>query len=110
MHQKAGSFLQQYLRIAFALIITLCLMRVYEYVVVAYKSFTPHAYQYELAGLLYDVWLGFIYCAVVFVPVALISRINKQAAFILFHTLNVLLIICCLALLLTFSERNNPFD
>lgn len=110
MHQKAGSFLQQYLRIALALVITLCLMRAYEYVVVAYKSFTPHAYQYELAGLFYDLWLGFIYCAVVFVPVALVSRINKRAASILFHTLNILLIICCLALLVTFSERNNPFD
>jgi phosphoglycerol transferase MdoB-like AlkP superfamily enzyme len=110
MHQKAGNFLQQYLRIAFALVITLCLMRAYEYVVVAYKSFTPHAYQYELAGLLYDVWLGFIYCSIVFIPVILVSLLNKKAAAVFFHIVNVLLIICCIGLVITFSERNNPFD
>ncbi len=110
MRHKSENFLQQYLRIAFALILTLCLMRVYEYVVVAYKSFTPHAYKYELAGLLYDVWLGFVYCAFIFIPIGLVSLLSKRAARILFHVLNVLLIMCCLGLIVTFSERNNPFD
>jgi phosphoglycerol transferase MdoB-like AlkP superfamily enzyme len=104
------NFLIHYLRIAFALLITLCLMRVYEYVVVAYKSFTPHAYKYELLGVLYDVWLVLIYCAFVFIPVGLVALLNQKLAAILFHLLNILLIMCCIGLVITFSERNNPFD
>jgi uncharacterized sulfatase len=110
MRKKGDDFLQQYLRIAFALVLTLCLVRGYEYVVVAYKSFTPHAWKYELAGIFYDIWLGFIYCAFVFIPIGAVSLISNKLATILFHVLNVLLIICCLGLVVTFSERNNPFD
>ncbi|MES2374755.1 MAG: LTA synthase family protein [Bacteroidota bacterium] len=110
MRATNTNFFTKYLRIAFALLITLCLLRAYEYVVVAYKSFTPHAYKYELFGLLYDVWLVFIFCAFVFIPIGLIALLNQKLAAFLFHTLNILLIMCCIGLVITFSERNNPFD
>lgn len=110
MRATKTNFLDQYLRIAFALLITLCLLRAYEYVVVAYKSFTPHAYQYELIGVLYDMWLVFIFSAIVFIPIGLIALLNKKLAAFLFHTLSILLIMCCIGLVITFSERNNPFD
>ncbi len=103
-------FLKQYFRIAFVLLITLCLMRVFEYFAIASKSFTNQAYKFELAGLLYDVWLWLIWCAIVFIPVWLVSRIKNSFGIVLFHLLNVLFIISCLGLLITFSERNNPFD
>jgi phosphoglycerol transferase MdoB-like AlkP superfamily enzyme len=110
MPTSKNSFAQRFVRIAFALLITLCLMRVFEYIVVASKSFTAHAYRFELAGLLYDVWLWFIYCGISFLLCWLISRIKIRAGIILFHVLNVLFIISCLALIITFSQRNNPFD
>ncbi|MEO7531349.1 MAG: LTA synthase family protein, partial [Sediminibacterium sp.] len=103
-------FLQQFFRVALALLITLCLMRVFEYLAVASKSFTSQAYQYEIAGLFYDVWLWLIYCAIVLVPVWLLARVKQAGGIRLFHIMNVLFIICCLGLLITFSERNNPFD
>lgn len=107
---SSKNFLQQFIRIAFALLITLCLMRVFEYLAIASKSFTNGAYKYELLGLLYDVWMWFIWCAIVLLPCWLVSRIQYKAGIIVFHTLNVLLIISCLGLLITFSQRNNPFD
>lgn len=110
MRATKTNFLVQYLRIAFALLITLCLLRAYEYVVVAYKSFTPHAYQFELIGVLYDVWLVFIFSTLVFIPIGLISLLSKKLAAFLFHLLSILLIMCCIGLVITFSERNNPFD
>jgi hypothetical protein len=110
MPVSKNPFLQQFMRVAFALLATLCLMRVFEYIVVASKSFTAHAYKYELAGLLYDVWLWFIYCGIAFAICWLVSKISIKAGIVLFHVLNVLFIISCLALLITFSQRNNPFD
>jgi phosphoglycerol transferase MdoB-like AlkP superfamily enzyme len=110
MRARKTNFPTQYLRIAFAFLITLCLLRVYEYIVVAYKSFTPHAYKYELLGVLYDVWLVFIYCAFVFIPIGLVALLSHKLANFLFHLLNVLLIMSCIGLVITFSERNNPFD
>ncbi|MES2331689.1 MAG: LTA synthase family protein [Bacteroidota bacterium] len=110
MPVQKSTFLQQFFRIALALLITLCLMRVFEYFAIAFKSFTAQAYKFELAGLFYDVWLWLIWCAVVFIPVWLASRIKNSVGVFLFHLLNVLFIICCLGLLITFSERNNPFD
>ena len=107
--QKSG-FFQQFFRIALALLLTLCLLRVFEYVAVASKSFAVQSYRFELAGIFYDVWLWLIYCGVLFFPILVLYKLNKRAGIILFHTLNILFIICCLGLLITFSERNTPFD
>jgi hypothetical protein len=103
-------FYQPFFRIALALLYTLLLLRIFEYIAIASKSFTDHAYRYELLGLLYDVWLWLIYCAIVFFPLLLLARVKQKAADRLFHGLNILFIICYLALLITFSERNTPFD
>ncbi|NCI48310.1 LTA synthase family protein [Sediminibacterium roseum] len=110
MPDQKNSFVLPFVRIAFALLITVCLMRVFEYIVVASKSFTPHAWQFEVAGLFYDIWLWFIYSGVAFVVCWLVSKIKTRAGIVLFHVLNVMFIVSCLALLITFSQRNNPFD
>ncbi len=103
-------FFQRFFRIALALLITLCLLRVFEYVAVASKSFADQSYRFELVGVLYDVWLWLIYCGIIFLPVFILYKLNNRSGLFLFHLLNVLFIFCCLGLLITFSERNTPFD
>ena len=103
-------FYQLFFRIALAVLYTLLLLRIFEYIAIASKSFTDHAYRYELLGLLYDVWLWLIYCAIFFFPLLLLARAKQKAAIILFHGLNLFFIICYIGLLITFSERNTPFD
>jgi hypothetical protein len=107
---QANRFVQYFFRIALALLITIFLLRGYEYAVAASKSFTANAYRYELAGLFYDLWLWLIYCAVVFFPALLIAYIKERAGIIFFHVLNIVLLACYIGLLITFSERNTPFD
>lgn len=103
-------FFKQYSAIAFSLLITLCLIRVYEYFSIASKSFVAHSYRFELEGLLYDIWLWLIYCFVFFIPFFLLYRIKEKIATVTFHVINIILIICYIALIITFSERNTPFD
>lgn len=103
-------FLQRVTSIWLALWTTICLLRIFEYITTASKSFALYAFRYEAAGWIYDSWLCMIYLGLIFIPIWLISRINKKAAHILFHTLNILLITASIALLITFSERNTPFD
>ena len=103
-------FYQQYFRIGLAFLYTLLLLRIFENIAIASKSFTDHAYIYELLGLLYDVWLWLIYCGILFFPLFLLARVKQKVADSLFHGLNIIFIICYLGLLITFSERNTPFD
>lgn len=110
MSSTKSSFLNAFARIALALLATMCCMRVYEYFAIAFKSFTNHAYVFELAGLAYDVWLWFIYCLMAYLVCWLLSRIKFSLGLIVFHVLNVLFILACIGLLITFSQRNNPFD
>lgn len=105
-----GSFAAAYIKISLALLVTLWLVRVFEYGAVALKSFTPHAWTYELAGLGYDAWMWLIWSALVFIPCWLLSRLRFAAGIVASHVLNILLLIACLGLVITFSERNNPFD
>ena len=55
-------FVQQFLKIALALLITILLLRVYEYIAIASRLFVENALKFELAGLFYDVWLWLQYC------------------------------------------------
>lgn len=110
MAEKLKSFLITYFRIAFALLLTIFLFRVFEYIAIASKSFTQAAWRYELLGLGYDLWFWCIWSAILFFPLFLVFRKSEKTARILFHSLNVLLLICFLGLLITFSERNAPFD
>ena len=102
--------LPQFFKIATALLLTLCLIRVYEYFAVASKLFVAHPLKFEALGLLYDVWLWFQYCFIVFIFFFPLSLINKKLAEAFFHTLNIIFLVICLALLIIFSERNAPFD
>lgn len=110
MSEQKPPFFQQFFRIALALLLTLFALRVFEYVAVASKSFAIQSYRFELAGVFYDLWLWLIYFGILYFPILLLYKLNKAAALIVFHLLNVLFIICSLGLLITFSERNTPFD
>src|SRR4051812_41786267 len=107
---KNKLLVQSFLRIAVALLITLCLIRVYEYTTIASHLFVDHAYRFELAGLPYDWWLWLQYSFVLFLLIAFIWQINKRLAVIVFHVFNVIFLLCYIALLITFSERTKPFD
>jgi uncharacterized sulfatase len=107
---KRDSFLGKYYQIVVAFVITACLIRVYEYFAIARKFFITHPIQFEIAGLLYDVWACLIYSTAFLLPYFLLSLSSKKLANIIFHVLNVLLIVMYLALIVVFSERNTPFD
>jgi lipoteichoic acid synthase len=110
MLSKSIAFLQSWFRQVIAFIVTVCLVRIYEYIAIASKFFISNAYKYELAGLLYDVWACFIYSCIFLLPYLLLYLINKRLAGLVFHFVNVLFIILYLALLVVFSERTRPFD
>jgi uncharacterized sulfatase len=110
MLPKPNVFFQSWFRQVITFIATVCLVRIYEYIVIASKFFISNAFQYELAGLFYDVWACLVYNCVLLVPILLLYYLNKRLAGFVFHFINVLFIIMYLALLLVFSERTRPFD
>jgi uncharacterized sulfatase len=89
---------------------TFCLVRIYEYFAVAGKFFVTHPLLNEVAGWVYDIWFCLIYAVVFFIPFFLLSLINKKLATVVLHIVNVVLLMMYLSLLITFSERNVPFD
>src|SRR5256885_16337473 len=92
-------FFRSYFRVWLAFVVTICLIRVFEYFTVASKYFISHAYRFELTGLLYDLWSCFIYSAILFLPWLFLYWLSHRVARFIFHFLNVLLIILYLALL-----------
>ncbi len=104
------SYFSVFFRAALALLGTLWLLRIFEYTAIASKSFTVAAWRFELLGLLYDTWFWLIWCTVLFFPLRLIFQKKEKLFFRVFHSLNLVLLICFLGLLITFSERNTPFD
>ncbi len=110
MPVKLSAFLQLYFRAILALLVTICMVRFYEYYFIASKSFVNHAFYFELAGWVYDVWACLVYGIFFFIPFLLISLLSKKAAIILFHGVTILFIILYLSLILVFSERNTPYD
>ena len=110
MFFKKKLSLPQFLKIAFALLVTVCLVRVYEYFSIASKLFVAHPLKFEALGLLYDVWLWFQYCLICLLIFFLLALVNKKFAEFFFHTVNIIFLFCYLVLLITFSERNSPFD
>ena len=103
-------FFTQYIKIATAFIVTVCLIRVYEYFFIAAHLFVNHPFLFELSGLLYDVWFCLIFAAISFIPVFLLALINKKIGVAFYHVLNVVGIVLYISLLIVFSERNVPFD
>ena len=105
-----STFFQKYIQQLISLAIVFCLIRVYEYSLIAYKSFLPHAFVYEAMGWLYDIWIIAIYGAVMLIIVFLMNLAHKKISVAFFHAMNVMLIMVYISLLLVFSERNTPFD
>ncbi len=110
MTQQSKDFFQRYYRIIVPFIVTVCLIRCFEYYSVANKSFVTNTYAYEILGLFYDAWACLIYSFLFLLPYLLLSLIGKKLATLIFHLLNVSLIIAYICLIIVFSERNNPFD
>jgi phosphoglycerol transferase MdoB-like AlkP superfamily enzyme len=110
MRLQMNDFLQNYSKAIFAMMITVCLVRVDEFFLIANHSFLQHTYWLEIAGWLYDCWACLIYGVLFLAPCFLLYWVFKRFAFALFHTLNVILLITYLGLIVIFSERNTPFD
>ena len=110
MFSKFIQFFYNYAKAIISLTVSFCLIRLYEYIFIAHKSFVPHAYVYELLGWLYDIWVIGIYACIMTLPVYLVWRSNKKMGASFFHVFNALLIITYISLLIVFSERNTPFD
>lgn len=108
--KKKASFISGFLTAAFSLLLTIWLLRVFAYLTIAAKSFTPGAGLYESAGLLYDFIAWLIWCGLLLLPTWLLSKKNMRVANFFMHSMHCLLLVCLLGLLITFSERNNPFD
>jgi uncharacterized sulfatase len=103
-------FAKKYIAVLFALAISFCLIRTYEYILIAHKSFISHAILYEFVGLLYDIWIISLYGIFLVPIIGLLWLSNQKMAINIFHVLNVILIITYISLLNVFSERNTPFD
>ena len=110
MYLKLIQFTDKYIKILLSLLVSFCLIRVYEYVLIAHKSFINYAFFYEIAGLVYDIWAIAIYGLVVFIPVFVLWLSNKKMGIVFAHVLNAVVIITYISLLIVFSERNTPFD
>jgi uncharacterized sulfatase len=83
---------------------------VYEHHAVADRSLLANPILYELGGLVFDVWAILIY-GIILLPVFLgISALNKKTGLVILHVLNLLFLSAYIGLIMTFSERNNPFD
>jgi len=96
------TFFKQYLNITIAFIITICLIRVYEYFFIAAHLFVNHPFLFELSGWLYDVWFGLIYTTIALVPAMLLALLHKKAGLVLSHVLNVTALILYISLLIVF--------
>lgn len=110
MTLKNKAFFNSFYTILTALTVSVCLIRGFEYVSVANKSFVSNTYAYELLGIFYDVWMCLIYGFIVALPLYLISLVSNKLAKGIFHLLNIVLLVNYICLIIVFSERNNPFD
>jgi lipoteichoic acid synthase len=110
MYSRFIHFFQFYAKTVIALALSFCLIRVYEFITIAHKSFLQNAFSYELLGWLYDIWVIAIYAVFMLIPVFLIWLSNKKVGISFFHVFNALLIVTYISLLMVFSERNTPFD
>jgi len=110
MESRFIAFFQRYFRFLLSLIITICLVRLYEYFAVASKIFVSHSYRFELLGMLYDIWNYLIFGCFFLLFYFLIELISLKLSSILFHTINTIHTILYVSLIVVFSERNTPFD
>ncbi len=101
---------ESFTRVIFSFLIAVICVRVYEHHAVADRSILANPILYELVGLVYDVWAVLIY-GIILTPIILgVAAINKKIGLIILHVLNLLILSAYIGLIMTFSERNNPFD
>ena len=110
MTSKLVSFFQKYLQMLIAIAFAICLVRFYEYFLIAHKSFVPKAFLYEIIGWIYDVWAIGIYGSILILPAFLLWNAHKKTGIAFVHVVNIFVITTYISLLLVFSERNTPFD
>ena len=110
MQPPKNLFIQRFFAISLSLLATLFLLRGYEYFSAASKSFVSRAYRFEILGFLYDSLAWLIWCGLLFIPLWLIAKRSIKTAVIVQHIFNIFFILSLLGLLITFSERNTPFD
>ena len=101
---------RNFIHISIAFILTIIPVRIYEYIFIASKLFVNNSFQYELAGILYDIWNCIIYSCIFLLPYFLFSLISKKLSNVVYHIINVVLIVMYIALIVVYSERNTPFD
>ena len=101
---------RNFTHISIAFILTIIPVRIYEYIFIASELFVNNSFQYELAGILYDIWNCLIYSCIFLLPYFLFSLISKKLSNVVYHIINVVLIVMYIALIVVYSERNTPFD
>ena len=101
---------ESYTRIILAFLIAVACVRIYEHHAVADRSLLSHPILFELGGLVFDTWAVLIY-GIILAPIFLVFMLlNKKIGQIILHVLNLLFLSAYIGLIMTFSERNNPFD
>ena len=101
---------ESYTRVIVSFLIAVACVRVYEHHAVADRSLLSHPIWYELGGLVFDVWAVLIY-GIIFAPIFLgIVALNKKTGLFILHAQNLVFLSAYISLIMTFSERNNPFD
>ena len=110
MYSKLIQFANKLIGVLLSLAVTFCLIRIYEYFLIAHKSFIEHAFIYEFLGLVYDIWVASLYGIAIAPVLFLIWLYNQKMSTLLLHVLNGIIIVIYISLLIVFSERNTPFD
>lgn len=110
MQPNETGFIQRFFAISSGLLACIFLLRGFEYFAAASKSFVGRAYLYEMLGFGFDSLTWLIWCGVLILPLWLISKVSIKTAVLVQHVFNVVFILSLLGLLITFSERNTPFD
>lgn len=101
---------ESYTRVILTFLIAVACVRVYEHHAVADRSLLSHPILYEIGGLVFDTWAVLIY-GILLSPIFLVLvLLNKRISLIILHVLNLLFLSAYIGLIMTFSERNNPFD
>ena len=105
-----SDFVGKYIKIILSFVVTIVLVRVFEFYQIGNKTLVNHSFLFELGGIIYDIWACLIYVFVASLIIFFLERINKKVALNSFHILNTLVIFLYIGLIVIFKERNTPFD
>lgn len=108
--QLFNHFFQKYISVAVPFMLTIIGVRAFEYLIVAQKTIIEHAVLYELIGIFFDIWAVLIYYTFVLPLILVFYLFNQKMGVFVLHCLNFLLITVYISLIITYSERSNPFD